>query len=91
MKKIIVTILMLNSLLLSTTFTINPGWNLLGTSKSLPVSDILANTNIKNVVIYQNGEYKASNKNEITTIPEKSGFFADQIRAINKQINLKDS
>jgi len=23
--------------------------------------------------------------------PEKSGFFADQIRAINKQINLKDS
>jgi hypothetical protein len=23
--------------------------------------------------------------------PEKSGFFADQIRAINKQINIKDS
>ncbi len=27
----------------------------------------------------------------ILKYPEKSGFFADQIRAINKQINLKDS
>ena len=64
-----------SSILLATTFTLNTGWNLLGTIDAIPVTQILANTSVKNVVIYQNGIYKASNNNEFTTVPAKSGFF----------------
>lgn len=74
MKKILLTV-MLTSILVAETFTIKPGWNLLGTIVEIPTAEILANENIKNVVIYSNGSYKATNKNEFKTIPAKSGFF----------------
>lgn len=64
-----------SSVLLATTFSLNPGWNLLGTTADIPVTTILTNINIKNVVIYQDGMYKASNNNEFTTVPSGSGFF----------------
>jgi hypothetical protein len=74
MKKILLAI-MLTSILVAETFTIKPGWNLLGTIAEIPTAEVLANTNIKNIVIYSDGGYKATNKNEFTTIPAKSGFF----------------
>lgn len=89
MKKIklfiLVTLLAQSNALLATTFTLSSGWNLLGTAAEIPVSQILSNTNVKNVVIYQNGIYKASNNNEFTTVPAKSGFFvySDSSIAIN--------
>lgn len=74
MKKIISATLTA-TILLGETFTLQPGWNLLGTIAEIPASQILANSNVKNVVIYKDGAYKATNKNEFTTIPPKSGFF----------------
>jgi hypothetical protein len=74
MKKILLAI-MLTSILVAETFTIKPGWNLLGTIVEIPTVEVLANANIKNVVIYSGGNYKATNKNEFTIIPAKSGFF----------------
>jgi len=73
--KIILLAIILTSLLVAETFTIKPGWNLLGTIAKIPTAEVLANADIKNVVIYSNGSYKATNKNEFTTIPAKSGFF----------------
>lgn len=79
------TLLLNSGILLASTFTLNPGWNLLGTMVEIPVSQILTNTSIKNVVIYQNGLYKASNNNEFTVVPGKSGFFvfSDSSTTIN--------
>ncbi len=74
MKKIILSTLMASSLF-ATTYTLVPGWNLLGTISEIPVSQILANPAVRNVVIYRNGGYESSASNEFTTIPEKNGFF----------------
>lgn len=74
MKKT-VALTLLSTFLFAETFTIAPGWSLLGTQAEIPTSKILSNSSIKNVVIYTNGAYKATNKNEFSTIPAKSGFF----------------
>ena len=74
MKKLIIPALLVTSLF-STTFTLNHGWNLLGTNQSVEVSELLTNTAVQNVVIYQNGTYKSSSANEFTTIPANGGFF----------------
>lgn len=63
------------SSLFATTYTLVPGWNLLGTISEIPVSQILANPAVRNVVIYRNGGYESSAANDFTTIPEKNGFF----------------
>lgn len=74
MKKILLSALMTTSLF-ATTYTLNPGWNLLGTISEIPVSKILANPEVRNVVIYRNGGYESSASNDFTIIPEKNGFF----------------
>jgi hypothetical protein len=74
MKKIILSTL-ISTTLFATTYTLIPGWNLLGTISEIPVSQILANPAVRNVVIYRNGGYESSASNGITTIPEKNGFF----------------
>ena len=73
--KFFLLVIMITLTLVAETFTIKPGWNLLGTISKIPTSQILANKNIKNVVVYSDGQYKATNKNEIDIVPEKSGFF----------------
>lgn len=74
MKKTL-ALTLVSTLLFAETFTIQPGWNLLGTQAEIQTSEVLSNSSIKNVVIYTNGSYKATNKNEFSTIPAKSGFF----------------
>ena len=74
MRKIIILALLLTSLS-ATTFTLNPGWNLLGHNQSIEVSTLLKNSEVRNVVIYDNGVYKSSASNEFTTIPANKGFF----------------
>lgn len=95
MKKTL-ALTLLSTLLLAETFTIQPGWNLLGTQAEIPTSELLSNSNIKNVVIYTNGAYKATNKNEFSTVPAKSGFFVFSesatsltLQTVDTTVNLK--
>ena len=56
-------------------------------------SEALMTETLAKVYLQQNNYQKALQAYKILSLkyPEKSGFFADQIRAINKQINIKDS
>ena len=74
MKKILLSALFATSLF-ATTYTLYPGWNLLGTIGEIPVSAILANTAVRNIVIYRNGGYESSASNQFSKIPANSGFF----------------
>ena len=74
MKKIISSILVASSLF-AVTYTLNPGWNLLGTTSEIQVSQILTNPAVRNVVIYENGTYKSSASNGLSKIPANNGFF----------------
>lgn len=64
----------------------------LATQYSQP-SEALMTETLAKVYLQQKNFKKALQAYKILSLkyPEKSGFFADQIRAINKQINLKDS
>jgi len=74
MNKIILFILLSTSLF-GTSYTLQQGWNLLGSNQSIEVSRLLSNPSVRNVVIYANGVYKSSASNEFSTIPKNSGFF----------------
>lgn len=56
-------------------------------------NDSLMTETLAKVYLQQKNYKKAIQSYKILILknPEKSGFFADQIRAINKQINIKDS
>ena len=56
-------------------------------------SEALMTETLAKVYLQQKNFKKALQAYHILSLkyPEKSGFFADQIRAINKQINIKDS
>ncbi len=56
-------------------------------------SEALMTETLAKVYLQQKNFKKALQAYNILSLkyPEKSGFFADQIRAINKQINIKDS
>ncbi len=56
-------------------------------------SEALMTETLAKVYLQQKNFKKALQAYHILSLkyPEKSGFFADQIRAINKQINTKDS
>ncbi len=56
-------------------------------------SEALMTETLAKVYLQQKNFKKALQAYRILSLkyPEKSGFFADQIRAINKQINIKDS
>jgi len=75
MKKSIIATMLTSTLLMSTEYTLQQGWNLLGTQYPIKVSTLLANPAVKNVVIYQDGEYKSTSSNGFSVIPEHSGFF----------------
>ncbi len=62
-------------------------------SQYLQSSEALMTETLAKVYLQQKNYKKALQAYKILSLkyPEKSGFFADQIRAINKQINLKDS
>ena len=64
----------------------------LATQYSQP-SEALMTETLAKVYLHQKNYKKALQAYKILSLkyPEKSGFFADQIRAINKQINIKDS
>ena len=56
-------------------------------------SEALMTETLAKVYLQQKNFKKALQAYHILSLkyPEKSGFFADQIRAVNKQINIKDS
>ena len=62
-------------------------------SQYSPTSESLMTETLAKVYLQQKNFKKALQAYHILSLkyPEKSGFFADQIRAINKQINTKDS
>jgi len=62
-------------------------------SQYSPTSESLMTETLAKVYLQQKNFKKALQAYHILSLkyPEKSGFFADQIRAINKQINIKDS
>jgi len=87
MKKILLMFILMISSLYATTYTLIPGWNLLGTKYSIPASDILKNPEVRNIVIYQDGAYASSAANEFTTIPADSGFFVYTDSSISVEIS----
>lgn len=90
MKKTLLTTLTA-TLLLGESFTLQSGWNLLGTNAEIQTSQILSNPTIKNVVIYTNGAYKATSKNEFSSIPAKSGFFVFAENATTLELETLDT
>jgi len=62
-------------------------------SQYSPTSESLMTETLAKVYLQQKNFKKALQAYHILSLkyPEKSGFFADQIRVINKQINIKDS
>lgn len=74
MKKLLV-LLLFSNLGFTTNYTLESGWNLLGSSSTIPTSNFTANSNVRNIVIYQNGQYKSTANNEFSTIPANSGFW----------------
>lgn len=62
-------------------------------SQYSPTSESLMTETLAKVYLQQKNFKKALQAYHILSLkyPEKSGYFADQIRAINKQINIKDS
>jgi len=87
MRKALITAILASTLLMSTEYTLQSGWNLLGTQYPIKVSTLLANPAVKNVVIYQDGEYKSTASNGFSTIPEHSGFFVYTESSTNVTIN----
>ena len=75
--------------LMATSYTAPSGWSLFGTNSEVSVSKILENKEIRNIVIYRNGNYKYSANNDFTTIPANSGFWLFASNATT--VTLEDS
>lgn len=65
----------LSSPVQATDYSLSAGWNLLGSRYEMPVSIVLADPNIVNVLIFQDGLYLSSAANQFTTIPKNAGFY----------------
>ena len=68
-------LMLMSSTAFAVDYSVQSGWNLLGATHDIPVSLILKNDKVKNVLIYQNGQYLSSSSNQFSTIPRNTGFF----------------
>ena len=68
-------LMLMSSTAFAVDYSVQSGWNLLGATHDIPVSLILKNDKVKNVLIYQNGQYLSSSSNQFSKIPRNTGFF----------------
>ena len=68
-------LMLMSSTAFAVDYSVQSGWNLLGATHDIPVSLILKNDKVKNVLIYKNGQYLSSSSNQFSIIPRNTGFF----------------
>jgi hypothetical protein len=90
MKKLIIALLFASQLF-AVSFTLTSGWNLLGAPRDIPTSELLNNSNIQNIVIFENGSYKSSSANEFSTIKANSGFWVYTKSAGTLSVGVADT